>query len=420
MNFEEATRWLYGFQKFGIKLGLDRIGHIAKELGNPQDSYKSIHVGGTNGKGSVCKFLEGILVESGYTVGVYTSPHLQRINERITINKKEIFDDELISLVEKVKPIVEEMIKNGENPTFFEVFTAIAFYYFSEKKVDIVIIEVGLGGRFDATNILNPLVSVITNVSLEHQNVLGKTIEKIAFEKAGIIKDSVPVVTAADGKALEVIKTQAEEKNSSVVLIKDRFKRIEKQNFLVNGSLKDYKVQTKLVGSFQGENIALAIGAVETLQINGMFISEGSIKKGITKTKNIGRMEIVGTNPFIILDGAHNPAGMKHLSETLKNDFDYERLILVLGILSDKNVEEMLEIIVPLADEIIVTKSQNKRAAKPSDLKDMIEEIDSGKHVFVKEEIKDAIEHAKSVAGKKDLICICGSLFTVGEARNFF
>jgi len=197
MNFEETLDWLYGFQKFGMKLGLERITHITDNLGSPHKNYKIIHVGGTNGKGSVCKFLESILVRNGYTVGVYTSPHLQHISERIVVNKKRITEEELVSLVKKIKPTVEEMMKNKNNPTFFEVFTAIAFEYFKEKNVDFAIIEVGLGGRFDATNIVDPVVSVITNISPEHQNVLGKKIEDIAFEKAGIIKDHVGIFIRA-------------------------------------------------------------------------------------------------------------------------------------------------------------------------------------------------------------------------------
>lgn len=418
MNFKEAINWLYGFQKFGIRLGLDRIGHIAKELGNPQEKYKTIHVGGTNGKGSVCRFLEGILVESRHSVGVCTSPHLQSITERIVVNKKEITGDEMVLLVEKIKPIVDKMIENDNTPTFFEVFTAIAFLYFEEKKVDFAIIEVGLGGRFDATNIITPVVSIITNVSLEHVDILGHTIEEITREKAGIIKPGVSVVTAAKKNALNVVKKHAKEKNASVNVVDNNWKRLGKQNFLINGSLKDYNVETSMMGEFQGENIAIAISVIENLQINGTYITDDAIDDGIKKTTNIGRMEIVSHNPCLLLDGAHNPVGIKKLAETIKKDFDYERLILVLGILSDKNIQEMLKTTIILADIIIVTKSHNERACEPSVLKDMIGKLDRKKKVVVKAEIKDAVEYTKSIANKDDLICIAGSLFTVGEARD--
>jgi len=231
MNFEEAVEWLYGFQKYGIKLGLDRIKYISKKQGNPEKNYNTIHVGGTNGKGSVCKILESIFVCNGNNVGVYTSPHLQHITERITVNKKNITNEELVSLVEKIKPIVEDMIKEGNTPTFFEVFTAIAFDYFNEKKVDFAIVEVGLGGRYDATNIITPEVSIITNISLDHQNILGEKVEDIAFEKVGIIKENIPIVTAATGKALVVVEQISKEKNSHIKKIgKTTWKRTKNDN----------------------------------------------------------------------------------------------------------------------------------------------------------------------------------------------
>jgi len=419
MNYKETIDWLYSFEKFGIKLGLERITHICKQLGNPQKNYKVIHVGGTNGKGSVCRFLQSILTLSGYKVGVYTSPHLQRFSERFVIDNKEISENDVVLLVEKVKTIVEEMIKDDNTPTFFEIVTAMAFQYFSDKNVDFAVAEVGLGGRYDATNIVDPIVTVITNVSLEHQKVLGDKIENITFEKAGIIKEGVPVVTGANGKTLNVIQKVAKEKKSSVTVINNSsWKKVsggvDWQEFLVNGSLKDYNIKTSMIGKFQGENIALSLVAIESLQMNGVYVTDESITEGIEKTTNPGRMEIAGFEPMILLDGAHNITGINSLKKTLEEDFVYERLILVLGILSDKSVQEMLDIITPIADIIIVTKSHNKRACSPSELKEMIDE----KEVVVKDEISEAIDYAKKIAKKQDLICITGSLFTVGEAKD--
>jgi len=419
MNYKETIDWLYSFEKFGIKLGLERITHICKQLGNPQKNYKVIHVGGTNGKGSVCRFLQSILTLSGYKVGVYTSPHLRRFSERFVIDNKEISENDVVLLVEKVKTIVEEMIKDDNTPTFFEIVTAMAFQYFSDKNVDFAVAEVGLGGRYDATNIVDPIVTVITNVSLEHQKVLGDKIENITFEKAGIIKEGVPVVTGANGKTLNVIQKVAKEKKSSVTVINNSsWKKVsggvDWQEFLVNGSLKDYNIKTSMIGKFQGENIALSLVAIESLQMNGVYVTDESITEGIEKTTNPGRMEIAGFEPMILLDGAHNITGINSLKKTLEEDFVYERLILVLGILSDKSVQEMLDIITPIADIIIVTKSHNKRACSPSELKEMIDE----KEVVVKDEISEAIDYAKKIAKKQDLICITGSLFTVGEAKD--
>jgi len=424
MKFEESLKWLYGFEKFGIKLGLERISHIAEKLGNPQNNYKIIHVAGTNGKGSVCKFLASILTSGGYKVGIYLSPHLQRFSERIVVDNKEISDDEFVSLVDKIKPIVDEMIKNDNTPTFFEIVTAIAFQYFSDKGVDFAVIEVGLGGKYDATNIVEPVVSVITNISLEHIDILGKTIKDIALQKAGIVKDDVAVVTATKGDALKVIKNVAKERRGPVYVIDERrWKRIycdaEGQEFVVNGDLTDYSVKTTMLGKHQGENIALAVVSIENLQMNGVYIPETSIKDGVAKAANPGRLEVVKHEPLILLDGAHNPDGMRTLRTTLDEDFDCYKLILVLGILSDKDIPSMLSIIAPTADTIVVTKSHNSRACEPSKLKEMIEKSGYKKKVVVKDWIPDAVKYAESIAKKNDLICVTGSLFTVGEARDY-
>ncbi len=420
MNYEETVDWLYSFEKFGIKLGLERITYICEELGDPQKKYKVVHVGGTNGKGSVCRFLQSILTLNGYKVGVYTSPHLQRFSERIVIDNKEISEEDVVLLVEKIKPIIDKMSRNNNTPTFFEIVTAMAFQYFNDEKVDFAVIEVGLGGRFDATNIVHSIVSVITNVSLEHQKILGDKVEDIAFEKAGVIKNDVPVVTSADKDALNVIKKISVGKNSSLTILDKSFWEkisggVDWQEFKINGSLKEYDVKTSMIGEFQGENISLAISTIETLQMNGVYITDESIMEGIEKTTNPGRMEIIGFEPIILLDGAHNIAGMNSLKKTLENDFVYNRLILIIGILSDKDIQEMLDIITPFADIIVVTKSNNKRACNPSKLKVRIH----GKKVVLKTDIPDAIDYVKKVAKKQDLICVTGSLFTVGEARDY-
>ena len=424
MNYDETITWLYSFEKFGIKLGLDRIKFLCEKLKDPQNSYKIIHVGGTNGKGSVCKFLQSILTTSGYKTGVYTSPHIQRFSERIIIDNKEISNSDVVLHVKKIKPIVDQMIKKGDTPTFFEIVTAIAFLYFKDKKVDFAVIEVGLGGRFDATNVVEPLVSVITNVTLEHQDILGLKIEEIAFEKAGIIKNKIPIISASKDIALNVIKKVADEKDASITIIDVRsWKRtkneVDWQEFLINGTLKEYSVKTSLLGEYQGENIALAIATIEKLQMSGIYVTDEAISLGIEKAVNPGRMEIVGFNPLIILDGAHNIAGISALKKTVENDFVFNKLILVLGILSDKKVKEMLEIIIPIGDIIVTTKSQNKRAAEPSTLMEFTEKLNFKNKVIVKNNVIDAIKYALSIAKKDDIICITGSLFTVGEARDY-
>ena len=425
MDFKESIDWLYSFKQYGSKLGLERISFLMKQLKSPQNNIKIVHVTGTNGKGSVCKFVGSILQKAGYSVGVYISPHLERFSERIVIDDREVSEEEITVLVEKIKPVVDEMIDNGNTPTFFEIVTAMAFLFFSDSSVDFAVVEVGLGGRFDATNVVIPVVSVITNISLEHTARLGEDVKSIAFEKAGIIKDNVPVVTAVKDDAKIVVEKTAEEKNAQVICIdKNSWKRlshtIQDQEFLIHGILNDYTVKTSMLGKYQGENITLAVTAAEQLQMNGTYLTDNDIIDGISTAFNPGRMEIIAEDPTILLDGAHNPAGMEMLEKTLKEDFEYERLVLVVGILEDKDIQRMLSAIIPLSDVVIVTKSKNARACEPTALKDRIKEIGYTKDLFVEKSLPKAIDHAKVMAGKKDVICISGSLFTVGEARSYF
>ncbi|MFW6122485.1 MAG: bifunctional folylpolyglutamate synthase/dihydrofolate synthase [Petrotogales bacterium] len=424
MNFDEALHWLYSFKKHGSRLGLERISYLCKQLGNPYNSVKIIHVAGTNGKGSVCKFIASILQKAGYKVGVYISPHLQRFSERIVVNNEEISEEDVVLLVEKIKPIVEDMIRQNNTPTFFEVVTAMAFQFFRDCTVDFAVVEVGLGGRFDATNVVNPLVSVITNISLEHTDYLGEDIKSVAFEKAGIIKEGRPVVTAAKNDARDVIKKVAQEKNASPTFIdRKQWQRLSYnqtyQEFSIQGLFNDYTVKTSQLGQYQGENITLSIYAIEQLQMSGVYLAKDDILEGVFTAFNPGRMEIISEEPIILLDGAHNPVGMEMLKKTLEEDFEYDRLILVIGILKDKNIQQMLSTIVPLSDMIMVTKSKNIRACEPEKLKNVIEKLGYKKELFVHDTITKAIEHAKSKAKKNDIICISGSLFTVGEARTY-
>lgn len=421
---EPALQWLSSFEKYGWIFGLERIDHLMNRLGNPQQELKMIHVAGTNGKGSVCKFVSSILQKAGYTVGLYISPHVERFSERIVVNGKEISEEEIAALVEHIKPVVEDMMRNNNTPTFFEIVTALAFMYFRNQKVDYAVIEVGLGGRFDATNVVTPLVSVITNISLEHTNILGNDIASIAFEKAGIIKEKVPVVTAATRSAREAIENVATERDSPIIFVdRTMWKRASHkgkyQEFFIRGAFKDYTVKTSLLGLYQGENIAVAIAAIERLQMNGVYLTDTDIIEGVAAASHPGRMEIISEKPLLILDGAHNPDGMVMLANTLKEDFTYKRLLLVLGVLKDKDINTMVSTIIPLADIVIVTKSMNPRAYEPALLKEKIEKFDATKEVVVTASIPEAIEHARNIAKRKDLICVSGSLFTVGEARRY-
>jgi dihydrofolate synthase/folylpolyglutamate synthase len=424
MNYGESICWVYSFKKYGSQLGLERILYLMKKLHNPHYTIKTIHITGTNGKGSVCKFIGSILQKAGYKVGIYLSPHLQEFSERIIINGKTISEDEIVNLIKKVKLTVDNMIQENNSPTFFEIVTAMAFQYFHDCAVDFAIIEVGLGGRFDATNIITPLVSVITNVSLEHTDYLGETIASIAFEKAGIIKKRIPVVTAAQNEAKEIIRNIANDNNASISIIdRNHWQRqkycLEYQKFVICGIFNNYKVTTSLLGEYQGENIALSIYAIEQLQMNGIYLTECNILEGISSTFNPGRMEIISENPTMLLDGAHNPVGIQMLANSLEHDFTYNNLILIIGILRDKNIIDMLSTIAPISNQIIITQSSNERACKPEEIKNIINNIGYKKNINIKNSISDAINYAKSIANKDDLICISGSLFTVGEARSY-
>lgn len=422
--FQDAYEWLCNFETYNWIFGLERITDLLKQLGNPHYEIQVIHVAGTNGKGSVCTYISSILQEAGYRVGLYLSPHIERFSERILINKKEISQEDFVGLISHVKPIVEAMKKKKNSPSFFEIVTAIAFLYFKQRSVDYAVVEVGLGGRFDATNVVHPLVSVITNISLEHTDILGKKIGLIAVEKAGIIKDHVPVVSAARDDARVVIKQISFKRNASITWIdetmwKRTFSTRRCQEFTIKGSFKNYNVQTSILGRYQGENIALAIAVIELLQIGGIYLTDRAIQDGIQVAMHPGRMEFISTHPFILLDGAHNSAGIRMLVETIQEDFSPHRCIVVLGILKDKNLKTIISMIIPISDMIIATKSKNLRAADPLRIQEIINTIDIDKPVIVENSIPQAIETAKRYARQTDMICVTGSLFTVGEARGY-
>jgi len=421
---KDAYAWLSSFDKYGWIFGLERITFLLEQLGNPHRGLQVVHVAGTNGKGSVCKYISSILQQAGYTVGVYLSPHVERFSERIVVGTQEISDEDFTILVGQIRPVVEEMKHHENTPTFFEIVTALAFLYFKNRAVDYAVIEVGLGGRFDATNVVIPRVSVITNISLEHTDILGKDIASIASEKAGVIKDQVPVVTAATDGALEAIEHVATERNAPIVHIDQSMWNRSSftgstQEFVIKGSFKDYTVKTSLLGPHQGENITVAIAAVEQLQMHGVYITDTDIVVGIAAATHPGRMEIVSRKPLVLLDGAHNPDGMRMLASTLNDDFSSYNVILVLGVLKEKDIKTMISIIAPKTGTIIVTKSKNPRASHPAVLKQMIEAFDTSKTVDVEDTIPKAIDHARRIATKKDMICVSGSLFTVGEARSY-
>jgi len=420
----DITSYLYSLRNKGAKLGLERIRRLLEMLGNPQKEFRSIIVGGTSGKGSTVAMLSSILNEAGFRVGMFTSPHLSGLTERIVVDGKKIPERELSDIVDRIKSTIESY-EGFEHPTFFEVLTAAAFCYFKEQKADFAVLEVGLGGRLDATNTTSPLVSIITNVSLEHTRILGSSIQEIAMEKAGIIRPNSMVVTAAGDEAAEVLERICKERNSKMLRVgRDiRFTRlgstVKGQDFRIFLPGKNYELSTPLLGMHQLENAACAAGAVYGLGLNGVTIPDHAVAEGLRKTRWAGRMEIVQRKPLVILDSAKDAQAMKRLAEAISNDLEYQRLVVVLGISSDKNITAMVDEIAPIADYVIVTAhGVMDRAANPDVIAKEI-----GKHskeYSIVGGVKEAVKKALSMVKENDLLLVAGSLFTVAEARELW
>ena len=404
-EYERVLEYLFSLYRFGSKLGLGPIRKALKELGNPERGMKVIHVAGTNGKGSVCAMLASVLQEAGYRVGLYTSPHLVDFRERIQVNGEMIPKRDVVRLFKMVK-------SKNIDLTYFEFVTALAFKYFREQEVDLLVLEVGLGGRLDATNVVRPLVSVITNVSKEHTDVLGNEIKQIAFEKAGVIKRGSTVITGAKGEALEVIERVCRERGSELIRVKNKVRRIysdlDKQVIVY----RDVKINLPLLGDFQIENVNTALEVIEQLGRFGIDIPPGKIKKGLERTRWPGRVEIVGRNPLFILDGAHNPAGVRAL-RSFVSKLDYRRLILVLGVLNDKDYRRMIGYLKPLASRTIITKPKIRRALEPEVIAKELKD-----NFVVKKDVSEALEEARSNAGEDDLILVTGSIYLIGNIKE--
>ncbi|MGZ3523417.1 MAG: bifunctional folylpolyglutamate synthase/dihydrofolate synthase [Thermodesulfobacteriota bacterium] len=419
--YQKSLDYLYGLEKFGMIFGLNQIERILSVTGNPHKEIQAIHIGGTNGKGSTAAMMSSILQKEGYRVGLYTSPHLIRFTERIKVNGKEIEEKEVAALTEWMKKEIEAA---GIAPrfTFFDFTTAMAFHYFKQKLVDLAVLEVGLGGRLDSTNVVDPLISVITNVAKDHEEHLGKSILKIAGEKAGIIKKGRPLITAATTpQALHLFSKICREKESPFYRVGKEFRyaRAEDGDFDYEGlNRKLWSVHLNLKGFHQIINAATAFGAMEVLEDLGYRVSTDAMIDGVREVEWPGRLEMVSSSPGVILDGAHNPAGALVLKESLEKEFQFQHLVLLIGIMKDKDIQSILQLLAPLADHIILTRPHTDRATPPLLLKKILGR--SGKKAEIVEDLNEAIVRGLSLVGKEDLLCITGSLYTVGEARAYF
>lgn len=426
MNYEEAIEFIHSTYKFGSKLGLDRIKRLLELLGNPQDSYNIIHVAGTNGKGSTCSLIHDVLMDAGYKTGLFISPYLEEFTERIQINKNHIDKESLSRITSLVRDKISIMISEGyDHPTEFELVTALGFKYFQEQNIDFLVLEVGLGGRFDATNIINkPLVSVITSISYDHMDYLGDTLEKIAFEKSGIIKKGSNVVIYPQADNItNVIKDIANSKNAAVYAANPQ--NIEKVKSDITGQWFKYlkkdifdlpELKINLLGQHQILNALTALLALETIKKEGCNISSENIKNGFSNCRFPGRFEIINKDPLIILDGGHNIDGINQFVNTVKEYFQDKKIKLFFGILKDKNPDEVLELILPISKEIYTLTPFNPRALKARELADLIKKH-SNIRVRPLESYEEILPIIKNTA-QDEVIAFVGSLYMIGSVRT--
>jgi dihydrofolate synthase/folylpolyglutamate synthase len=438
MNYDAAVRYLLSLgrelaaptQAAAAKFDLENITILAERLGWPDRAYPAAHIAGTNGKGSTAAFLESILRHAGFRTGLNTSPHLEKINERIRVNGEEISDDAFAETFTRIQALNEELLAAGRlraHPTYFECVTAMAFEYFARQRVDFGVFEVGLGGRLDATNILTPVVSVITRVDFDHENFLGHSLAEIAAEKAGILKPGVPLILAEQRpEALEVIRARATELGSPVIETGTTF-RIEKE-WMENGCSRaavsenasgwSLELAPRLPGKFQIQNSLNAVAAARYLQNRGYRISDGAIVQGIAEAVWPGRLEKLQSGPDLYLDGAHNPSAARELAAFLEQNLAGRKIWLVFGALRDKAVDEIAGVLFPLAAEVIFTQPRTSRAISVGQLAEITSH--HAAHFTVIPEPETALEYALDRAAPHDAIVVAGSLYLVGQLRHYW
>ncbi len=423
MNYTETLKYIFDLEHFGIKLGLDNIQDLLDGLGRPERNFPAIHVAGTNGKGSTCAYLTAILMAAGYKVGTYTSPHLVDYRERVTINDRLMPEADLVRWMERLRADVDRL-----RATYFEATTAVAFGYFAEQKVDIAVVEVGLGGRLDATNVITPKVAIITDIDLDHTRVLGDTLEKIAAEKAGIIKPNVPIVASSLTPSVQqVFRDVAAEKGAPLHLLAEQCQiyNVQLNSF---GTLFDaylnsdgfFDLTAGLIGSYQPRNAMTAFRAAQLLNEQGFAVTEAHIRHGLAHARWPARFQIIAHKPTIIIDGGHNPAGAKGFQQTFAQVFPDQKLTLIFSALDKKEPLEMLGYLAPLAEKIILTKMNTYRGGiDPYALRQQLPP-DFLPPVEILPSVPAAIEHALAISPPTAIIGIVGSLYLAGEALQYF
>jgi dihydrofolate synthase/folylpolyglutamate synthase len=426
VDYIEATQYLFQLRRFGWRPGLDTIQHLLARLGNPQARFPAVHVGGTNGKGSTAAILAAILRAAGRRTALYTSPHLVSFTERMQVDGEPIAEAEVAKLTGELRALCAVHFPPGgspPHPTFFEIATAMAFQYFCSRGVEAAVVEVGLGGRLDATNVLQPLAAVITNVSLEHQEYLGATVAEIAREKAGIVKPGVPVLCGAAGEPLAVIREVAAGRGAPLLALREAYtwtlrdSGLTGQRFDLAGPVRRYEdLRLPLAGGHQVENAVAAVAAAETLEGAGLGVTAETIRRGLERAVWPGRLQVLQERPRVLLDGAHNPAGVDALVAFLEAQrATLGRLTLVFGVLQGKDARAMLARLAPFAERIILTRPPTDRAADPHALARVLGGPGS---VRVAADVPAALALARDAAGEDGTVLVTGSLYTVGAALD--
>ncbi|WP_091163588.1 folylpolyglutamate synthase/dihydrofolate synthase family protein [Paenibacillus sp. 1_12] len=434
-SVEEAVDWIVNLVKFGVRPGLKRMEKLMELLEYPERRLKFIHIAGTNGKGSVCAYLTEALKQSGYGVGTFTSPYIEKYTDRIRYNGVNIADEDLLLAVNKLKPLVDQVAASElGQPTMFEVSTAVAIYYYARISCpDYVVWETGLGGRLDSTNIVKPILTVITNVGHDHMDILGDTLELVAAEKAAIIKAGVPIVSAVDQPGvIEVVEQEAKDKNSTLYLSGRKFRyetittQENEQIFNFEGPFRKIEqVTISMNGIHQQQNAALALMTLELLrQYYALIIEDEILLKAMKETRWAGRLEMVSTEPRILIDGAHNPEGGAVLAQALRDTYHYNKLHFVMGMLSTKNHSGYLRHILPLVNTLILTEPvwhKKEEAAKLAELAaSLIQELGLPDiEIVVEPDWKAALELVKGKTAENDLAVVSGTLYLIGDVRSW-
>lgn len=422
MTLSEAVEYYHSLEKFGIQPGLERITLLCEKLGSPHKKLKFIHVAGTNGKGSTCTAIAGVLTKAGFRTGLYTSPYVIDFRERIQLNMQMISPEALIKVTEQVSAGIEELSRIDIKITEFEAVTAAALLYYDSEHCDFVVLETGLGGRFDATNIIDaPLCSVITSVSLDHVSILGNTLGEIAFEKSGIIKNGCPVITGIEQPAevMDVIKSQAQKMDSALVCA-DSIKLFSLLYEDISGTVVSSpagELKIPYCGTHQLNNMALVFAVVDILRKKGVYISDEAVKNGIGSFSIPARTEIISSEPLVILDGSHNDGSTAALAEALKKHLSGKKILSVMGMMADKDCAGALSHLMPCFSEIITVKPSNPRSMEAEKLADI------AKQFAVKStpcpDPREGVKRALSVLNRFDALIVCGSLYLAGDVRDY-